>query len=227
MKRLLESVECGNDAFQCPICLSLVYEPHQCPACELAVFCGTCVQTILKKECPSCRAQPFTPQRINRLGLRLLEGSEARAPCQCQGVKPTYGEVVRHLEVECGEPQVECGLCRGRLSRAQSQGHWAECGGQVVCRECDTAVKVSEVREHDCIRCLRLKLDIERAERESEVDWLKRELSEAHREIERLTRINRELAPIVEDVKMQEAPPRVLVEGPQVDDPRAMSFQNE
>ena len=134
-----EFVERPQEAFQvdCPICLSVLREPHQVTCCGYN-FCRLCIERIQLQSspCPTCNTVDFTvfPNKGLKRSLYAFKVrcSHKKEGCQWAG---ELGELDKHLNVSpklheqlvgCEFSEVECHHCCELFQRCYVTAHQIE-----------------------------------------------------------------------------------------------------
>ena len=149
------------DAFSCPICLNLVYQPMQCKGCQKAIVCRPCIKAGNITSCPLCKKMHslVEPQRIvqNLLNdiLVVCQGPKGDGSgCLLNGKPIKYSVLVDEHSATCSKGNIECSLGCGHPveSVQQFEQHLAlECPKAILeCRTCRKKIVRREIPEHCC-----------------------------------------------------------------------------
>ena len=133
----LEFVEEPPEDFKCPVCLSVVKEPHLTECCG-HLFCQKCIDRVIKykRPCPLCKEADFHTMLDKRTLRELRELKvlcvRSKHGCRWEG---TVNDLQRHLYSDCKFEYAMCSNgCGERILRCNLKEHLTS-----TCPKCDVS----------------------------------------------------------------------------------------
>jgi len=116
--------------FLCSICIDIVNNPIQCSDCE-HFFCEGCINkhVFIKNDCPNCKTQPFSKEKICRLARVFLEKLEFDCPMKCKEIIKFF-DAEKHKSICSKIKDIhECNLCQMQMDYVEDlkEKHLLEC----------------------------------------------------------------------------------------------------